>query len=278
MAEVQPQSPFNPHIFTAQAGDSFLYDGNNPDHRHNLDHINLNLGFVASNNIFPTDPTYQSMASLAKENVDLHYGATHDSLTGIANRRALQDFLSNPSNKVEGMLYIDLDGFKGVNDTHGHDMGDELLKLVARKLERLIRKSDFVARIGGDEFVVVIGSGENDTAPAGKENLREIKTQDEIVDGAESRLVPSVIEVVTPALISTGVTDAAIILEIESRVSASIGDVRKGPLETNEQLLRRADEAMYKNKKGRKDALQGILTAIPGADYVSQGKIKKLSA
>lgn len=87
--------------------------------------------------------------------------ATHDSLTGLPNRSLLNDRLNlglrrlGRSDGALALLYIDLDGFKKVNDSHGHGVGDELLVEVARSLCQAVRPPDTVARIGGDEFVVI---------------------------------------------------------------------------------------------------------------------------
>ena len=87
----------------------------------------------------------------------------HDSLTGLPNRRLLMDRLSLASaharrNKsTMAVMYLDLDGFKQVNDTLGHDAGDSLLKMVADRLVEAVRQEDTVARMGGDEFVIALG-------------------------------------------------------------------------------------------------------------------------
>lgn len=100
-------------------------------------------------------------ASLARrENERLRTIAQTDPLTGLLNRRGLEQSLQQLIPEVSGQsmaaLYvIDLDGFKGVNDRHGHHVGDELLVQVAARLRRVLRTSDLVARTGGDEFVVV---------------------------------------------------------------------------------------------------------------------------
>jgi len=86
--------------------------------------------------------------------------ATHDSLTGLLNRGAVLEFLDRDLASVHregtslGILFIDLDGLKQINDTHGHEAGDAALVAIARALETTTRKSDAVARLGGDEFVV----------------------------------------------------------------------------------------------------------------------------
>jgi diguanylate cyclase (GGDEF)-like protein/PAS domain S-box-containing protein len=90
--------------------------------------------------------------------------AFHDPLTGLPNRVLFHDRLDQAlrgakrSDSLMGICYLDLDDFKPVNDRYGHQAGDELLKEVARRLERLIRESDTVCRIGGDEFIVLFSN------------------------------------------------------------------------------------------------------------------------
>ena len=88
--------------------------------------------------------------------------ANHDILTGLPNRRAFQTRLDQTvagrSDRGYAILFIDLDKFKEVNDTLGHDAGDELLKLVAEKLHAIVRDDDFVARLGGDEFAILLSA------------------------------------------------------------------------------------------------------------------------
>jgi PAS domain S-box-containing protein len=90
----------------------------------------------------------------------LRYQATHDPLTGVANRSLFLERLAEAVAEPEGRLgicYLDLDGFKAVNDTLGHDVGDELLIAVARRLEhRVVMDKGMVARMGGDEFVLLV--------------------------------------------------------------------------------------------------------------------------
>jgi diguanylate cyclase (GGDEF)-like protein/PAS domain S-box-containing protein len=91
---------------------------------------------------------------------ELAHLAEHDALTGLPNRRLFEHRLTIAAAGDKGfaLLYLDLDGFKAVNDTHGHDVGDWLLRSVARRLESCVREGDTVARLGGDEFAIVLES------------------------------------------------------------------------------------------------------------------------
>ena len=90
---------------------------------------------------------------------ELHYRATHDSLTGMLNRRGLEQMVDPieqaATGAVHAVLYLDLDHFKNVNDTHGHSVGDEVLGHVAAYLIKQIRPTDVLARLGGDEFLIL---------------------------------------------------------------------------------------------------------------------------
>lgn len=99
---------------------------------------------------------------LRKSEMDLYQLAYHDPLTGLANRLLLYKIVedaiieSSQSKKPFAILYIDVDNFKNVNDSLGHEVGDELLKIFSRRLESLIQHPNTVARIGGDEFMIVL--------------------------------------------------------------------------------------------------------------------------
>lgn len=105
--------------------------------------------------------------------------ANNDALTGLPNRRLLEDRMmqalkaAKRSDNIVAVLFLDLDYFKTVNDLHGHAVGDELLKLVAMRLNNLLRSDDTVARIGGDEFIVLL--------PTLDDEQQAITTADKIV-------------------------------------------------------------------------------------------------
>jgi diguanylate cyclase (GGDEF)-like protein/PAS domain S-box-containing protein len=148
--------------------------------------------------------------------------AHRDELTGLPNRRALMGALDGrlAARQPTSVIFLDLDGFKVVNDTHGHDVGDDVLKVATARLVSVLRDDDFVARLGGDEFVV-IARPEHSEALA-RRVVREFATPLELADGR--RLVIG---------ISAGVTNVDAI----------------GPLRQSEVLLQRADAAMYEAKR-----------------------------
>lgn len=104
---------------------------------------------------------YKELAQYSRQQQEL---ALHDPLTGLPNRRLLEDRIATVLQHATrqqtkaAVMYLDLDGFKAINDTHGHAAGDELLKMVAQRLVGCARKEDTVARVGGDEFVIVMGN------------------------------------------------------------------------------------------------------------------------
>jgi diguanylate cyclase (GGDEF)-like protein/PAS domain S-box-containing protein len=105
---------------------------------------------------------YDDVTPRVEQDRRTRYEADTDALTGLANRRALERTLAaaltraGSRSRSVALLMLDLDGFKAINDTHGHAAGDEALREVARRLQRCVRERDLVARLGGDEFVVVL--------------------------------------------------------------------------------------------------------------------------
>lgn len=104
---------------------------------------------------------------LEKANKDLAYNANHDALTGLLNRRLFDELFLQTINLVKrnkifsALLCIDLDHFKGINDTYGHKAGDQLLFEVAARLKNSVRESDVIARMGGDEFAIILQSSKS---------------------------------------------------------------------------------------------------------------------
>ncbi|HLM05675.1 MAG TPA: GGDEF domain-containing protein [Blastococcus sp.] len=148
--------------------------------------------------------------------------ATRDQLTGLLNRRGLVLTAEQIPGHL-GVLFCDLDGFKGVNDTLGHAAGDELLEKVARRLEAAMREDSVLGRMGGDEFVVVApGASDEDLAGLG----RRIE-----------------VEIGKPFLLEAGM----------ARIGVSIGAAHAKPGERDlDSLLGQADALMYEVKRSRK--------------------------
>ena len=160
--------------------------------------------------------------------------ATHDPLTGLANRRSLTERLSHALARAErtgeavALLFIDLDGFKRTNDVYGHAMGDEVLLEVAERLRGVVRGSDFVARLGGDEFVILL---DTDVHP-----------------GSPSSLADRVFQALLPPCRFAGG---------EVVIGASIGVAMHPPLSNlAADLIRRADAAMYEAKRAGKGVVR----------------------
>ncbi len=103
---------------------------------------------------------YKELAQYSRAQQEL---ALHDALTSLPNRRLLEDRIetalqhANRNHHKAAVMYLDLDGFKAINDTYGHAYGDEILKMVSQRLLSNSRKEDTVARLGGDEFIVLLG-------------------------------------------------------------------------------------------------------------------------
>ncbi|MGK5681444.1 diguanylate cyclase domain-containing protein [Actinoplanes sp. URMC 104] len=161
---------------------------------------------------------------LAESRARLAHAATHDPLTGLANRallRAFTDELAGRDDDGEvGVMVIDLDEFKAVNDVGGHDAGDEVLRTVAHRMAGLIRPTDLLARTGGDEFVVVVTGGDvgtvlRDTA----ERIHKVLTE--------------------PIETRTGVRT----------IGASVGHAHGGGRSDFAQLAAAADADMYRTKQ-----------------------------
>lgn len=153
--------------------------------------------------------------------------AREDVLTKLPNRRALDErlpaamALARRSQKPLAVLFMDLDGFKAINDTHGHAMGDNMLRLIAKRLAQSVRETDYVARWAGDEFVLLL-DGSDPTA----------------IEPWAKKLVQVIEEPMAAG-------DAAL------NVSVSIGVAVYLPasVETANELLKRADVAMYDAKR-----------------------------
>jgi diguanylate cyclase (GGDEF)-like protein len=171
-----------------------------------------------------------SISQLLERHHGLAEAANHDTLTGLPNRRLLHDRLNQAitrscrSNRNLAVCFLDLDGFKHVNDTQGHSAGDVVLRVVAARLSKELRGDDTVARLGGDEFVLIIC---------------DIELKEDV-----SKLLSRLLDDIAQPIMIEGKS---------AKVTASIGITlypqdNCGP----DELLQHADEAMYVAKHNGK--------------------------
>jgi diguanylate cyclase len=172
------------------------------------------------------DGLRQKLSTLTKQFAHVRYFALHDELTGLSNRSLLQDrlkqalALSDRQQKPVALLFIDLDKFKSVNDTLGHDVGDQLLQEVAARLSDSIRCGDTACRYGGDEFLILLTEIEGEAGVIS------------VMEKIQARLsIPYLLEGHTVS------------------ISASIGTViYENDGQNYTDLIKQADSAMYRAK------------------------------
>jgi diguanylate cyclase (GGDEF)-like protein/PAS domain S-box-containing protein len=180
---------------------------------------------------------------LAKSRTELERAAWYDALTGLPNRNLLVDRLeqvllrSRRTRQLLALFYLDLDGFKVINDSMGHAAGDVVLQQLAERLRRAVRTSDTVARMSGDEFVVLL------------EDLRDSKDADAIAN----TVVGAVREEFT-------------IDSMALRVTTCIGIAFTRGEISGEELLKRADAALYEAKRAGRDRYHTAQTDAPAVE------------
>lgn len=192
----------------------------------------------------------------------LMLAARRDTLTGLHNRASLYERLDTAierfhrSGRFLSILAIDLNGFKAINDALGHQAGDDLLRVIASRLLETVRPYDVVARIGGDEFIVMV----EDLDPSDGTPTSDDRIPAEIMSGLADRIMRSIAAPVT--------IDAETV-----SVSASIGIATCPDDSVSRQgLLRSADRAMYRSKRGGggislfDSDIDGVSTVIPNRE------------
>jgi diguanylate cyclase (GGDEF)-like protein/PAS domain S-box-containing protein len=205
----------------------------------------------------------------------LTHAALHDSLTGLPNRALLVDRLdaalarSGRDGREVAVLFCDLDGFKRVNDTAGHAAGDALLLEIAHRLTTVLRDDDTVARVGGDEFVIIIEPWDR---PFSGDHTTVSKPDAEADRAMAQRVAERIAEVVRqPVTVN----------DVEHMVTASIGVThaqlapagRAGPV-TAEQVLQDADAAMYLAKTRGKDRVEVFEHGLR-TDMAERGRVEQ---
>lgn len=180
-------------------------------------------------------------ARLQNSNAQLQELATHDTLTGVFNARAYYQLcdqsihLATRRDSAFSVLFVDLDHFKKINDTHGHAAGDLVLKAVANTLQTGIRKSDILGRIGGEEFSIFLP----DTMEAGALLLAESLREQ--------------IEALMPQLPSGPI-----------RITASIGVASSSVGQAMHEIQQQADQAMYHAKAQGRNRVSSLATVLQG--------------
>lgn len=181
----------------------------------------------------------------------LRFIAEHDWLTGLPNRAALHERVERAlararrTGECVALLFIDLDGFKAVNDTWGHGAGDDALRQTARRLTAAVRETDTVARLGGDEFVALL---EGNVTP---------ETPLEVAERILKAMAPLF-------QLETEHRDPSMPQRVEARLGASIGIAIHPPIENHvDSLFKRADEAMYDAKRAGKGCVR-VAAHLPG--------------
>ena len=182
--------------------------------------------------------TYHDVTALRRANAEIESLAFYDPLTGLPNRRLLLDrlgqtsVLAQRSGQLGALLFLDLDHFKALNDTLGHEVGDELLQQVAQRLRTCVRVADTVARLGGDEFVVM---------------LNELSSSTEEAAQLAQRIGEKILH---------GLSQPYVLKGHAHQSGCSIGaTLFGGSLQTATDLLKQADIAMYQVKARRGNGL-----------------------
>ena len=189
--------------------------------------------FIQQQNELLEEAVEEKTQELQKQSKKMRYLAHHDALTALPNKNLFLDRLKQAIKHAKrhhqslAVLFLDLDRFKEINDTYGHDVGDELLKRIAERLQRIIREDDTVARIGGDEFTIILPN---------TDQVNVVKVVEKIFNQMKQ-----------PFIISG--------LDLHTTFSVGIS-IYKQDGETPDILLRNADTAMYKAKDNGKNSYQ----------------------
>ncbi|ARN75801.1 EAL domain-containing protein [Oceanicoccus sagamiensis] len=198
--------------------------------------ISGHVGLLTSNDaqVLGYLGTINDITEIKNAQVQLEQMAFYDTLTGLANRRLFRNRLEHVISNLKregnslGLILLDLDNFKNINDSLGHDSGDALLTLIAERLQECVRASDTVARLGGDEFAIIL--------PGISSSLAASHVAEKIIDTLKRPIALN---------------------ETEIRITASAG-ISMAPEDSNsaEELIKNADLALYRAKDQGRDNYQ----------------------
>jgi diguanylate cyclase (GGDEF)-like protein/PAS domain S-box-containing protein len=195
----------------------------------------LTLGFAKTNSSLSVNAFLHDISERKERQIKLEKEALHDALTGLPNRRYFIRLLKEAcdgqreNGRAMALLFLDLDGFKSINDTYGHEFGDKVLSSFAKTLQDCVRNTDCVCRLAGDEFTIIL------------ENLQNPR--------ADSQAIAQKILERTKTMAAIEGTK----LTCSTSVGIAISDSRC--VRSDKELLKLADEAMYKAKSAGKDRL-----------------------
>ena len=227
---------------------------------------------IAIRNSAQIERLRQHTKELENANNDLAKLAQYDALTGLANRTLLTQrlehacLLARDKNQQVALFFLDLDGFKYVNDSLGHDSGDKLLQNVAKRLRNIVKREDTVARLGGDEFTIVMSSTKEHAIQA--DAIKNHVTQNHVIQSKAIQMAERILGVFEEPFKVKGST---------FRLTASIG-IAMFPTDGQDPtvLMKHADVAMYKAKNEGKNRFHFYNSILTEEAIEEQRLVEKL--